>query len=36
VNYELAKELAALVEDFIDYGETQATFAELQKKVEAR
>ena len=36
VNYELAKELAALVEDFIDYGETQATFAELQKKLEAR
>jgi hypothetical protein len=36
VNYELAKELAALVEDFIDYGESQAKFAELQKKVEAR
>jgi hypothetical protein len=36
VNYELAKELAALVTDFIDYGETKAKFAELQKKVEGR
>ena len=36
VNYELAKELAALVQDFIDYGESQAKLAELQKKVEAR
>jgi hypothetical protein len=36
VNYELAKELTALVGDFIDYGETEARFAELQKKVKAR
>ena len=36
VNYELAKELTALVGDFIDYGETEARFAELQKKVNAR
>lgn len=36
VNYELAKELAALVGDFIDYGETEARFADLQKKVKAR
>lgn len=36
VNYELAQELAAMVGDFIAYGETQAKFAELQKKVEAR
>ena len=36
VNYELAKELAALVGDFIDYGETKAKFEDLQKKVEAR
>jgi len=36
VNYQLAKELAALVGDFVAYGETQAKFAELQKKVEAR
>lgn len=36
VNYELAKELAALVGDFVDYGETKAKFEELQKKVGAR
>jgi len=36
VNYELAKELAAMVGDFIAYGETHAKFSELQKKVEAR
>jgi hypothetical protein len=36
VNYQLAKELAALVGDFIGHGETKAKFAELQKKVEAR
>lgn len=36
VNYELTKELASLVGDFIAYGETQAKFVELQKKVEAR
>jgi hypothetical protein len=36
VNYQLAKELAALVADFVDYGETSAKFAELQKKVKAR
>jgi hypothetical protein len=36
VNYRLAKELAALVGDFIDYGETKAHFAELQKKVDTR
>jgi hypothetical protein len=36
VNYELAKEFAALVSDFIEYGETTAKFAELQKKVESR
>lgn len=35
VNYELAKGLAALVGDFVAYGETQAKFAELQKKVAA-
>jgi hypothetical protein len=32
VNYELSKELAAMVSDFVDYGETKAKFAELQKK----
>jgi hypothetical protein len=36
VNYELAKEFTGLVGDFIDYGETEARFAELQKKVKAR
>jgi hypothetical protein len=36
VNYRLAKELAALVGDFVDYGEAKATFAELQSKVDAR
>jgi hypothetical protein len=34
VNYMLSKELAALVVDFMDYGETKARFAELQKKVD--
>jgi hypothetical protein len=36
VNYELAQELTALVGDFVNYGETSAKFAELQKKVTAR
>jgi hypothetical protein len=36
VNYELAQELAALVGDFVNYGETSSKFAELQKRVTAR
>ena len=36
MNYRLADELAALVGDFVNYGETKARFAELQKKVTAR
>jgi len=36
MNYRLATDLATLVGDFIDYGETKANFAELQKKVDAR
>jgi hypothetical protein len=35
-NSKLATELAALVADFVDYGATKATLAELQKKVDAR
>src|SRR5579871_1568622 len=33
VNYELARELVALITDFMDYGETEAKFADLQRKV---
>lgn len=36
VTYDLADQLAALVGDFVDYGETKAKFAELQRRVEAR
>jgi len=36
VNYDLARDLASLVTDFIDYGETRAKFEELHEKVEAR
>jgi hypothetical protein len=36
MNYRLAEELAALVGDFVNYGEAKARFAELQKKVAAR
>ena len=36
LNYELAQELAALVGDYVNYGETSAKFAGLQKKVQAR
>ena len=34
VNYDLSKQLAALVGDFVGYGETKAKFAELQRRIE--